>query len=69
VARRVTQINRTGPRAPGGRTDRPIGIATTPRPVPKAANANRAPWRARLRFGAALLAVLAGAALLTYLFS
>jgi hypothetical protein len=37
--------------------------------VPRAANSNRAPLRAKLRFGAALLAVLAGAALLTYLFS
>jgi hypothetical protein len=37
--------------------------------VPRAANSNRAPWRARLRFGAALVAVLAAAALLTYLFS
>jgi hypothetical protein len=40
-----------------------------PRQVPRAANANRAPLRAKLRTAAAILAVLAGAALLTYLFS
>jgi hypothetical protein len=37
--------------------------------VPRAANTNRAPLRAKLRSTAAILAVLAGAALLTYLFS
>jgi hypothetical protein len=40
-----------------------------PRQVPRAANTNRAPLRAKLRTAAATLAVLAGAALLTYLFS
>jgi hypothetical protein len=40
-----------------------------PRPVPRAANSNRAPLRAKLRTAAAIGAVLAAAALLTYLFS
>ena len=63
-----TRIDRTGPRA-SGRPGRPVGISTIPRPVPRAANTNRAPLRAKLRATAAILAVLAGAALLTYLFS
>jgi hypothetical protein len=37
--------------------------------VPRAANVNRPPLRARIRTAAAILAVLAGAALLTWLFS
>lgn len=68
MAKRGAQIDRTGPRAPG-RPGRPVGISTMPRPVPRAANANRAPLRAKLRTAAAILAVLAGAALLTWLFS
>jgi len=40
-----------------------------PRQVPRAANANRAPLRVKLRTAAAIAAVLAGAALLTWLFS
>ncbi|WP_342241301.1 hypothetical protein [Inquilinus sp. OTU3971] len=68
MAKRGTQVDRTGPRAPG-RPGRPVGVSTLPRPVPRAANANRAPLRAKLRTAAAILAVLAGAALLTYLFS
>ena len=68
MAKRGTQIDRTGPRAPG-RPGRPVGISTMPRPVPRAANANRAPLRAKLRTAAAILTVLAGAALLTWLFS
>ena len=69
MARRgSTQIDRTGPSATG-RPDRRVGISTTPRPVPRAANTNRAPLRVKLRTAAAILAVLAGAALLTYLFS
>jgi len=63
-----TRIDRTGPRAPG-RPGRPVGISTIPRAVPRAANTNRAPLRAKLRAAAAIVAVLAGAALLTYLFS
>jgi len=68
VAKRGAQIDRTGPRAPG-RPGRPIGISTMPRQVPRAANANRAPLRVKLRTAAAIAAVLAGAALLTWLFS
>lgn len=68
MARRGTQIDRTGPRATG-RPGRPVGISTIPRAVPRAANTNRAPLRAKLRAAAAIVAVLAGAALLTYLFS
>ncbi|WP_225766542.1 hypothetical protein [Inquilinus sp. Marseille-Q2685] len=68
MARRGTQIDRTGPRATG-RPGRPVGISTIPRPVPRAANTNRAPLRAKLRTAAAILAVLGGAALLTWLFS
>ncbi|WP_144445701.1 hypothetical protein [Inquilinus limosus] len=63
-----TRIDRTGPRATG-RPGRPVGISTIPRAVPRAANTNRAPLRAKLRAAAAIVAVLAGAALLTYLFS
>jgi hypothetical protein len=68
VAKRGTQADRTGPRAPG-RPGRPVGVSTLPRSVPRAANTNRAPLRAKLRTAAAILAVLAGAAFLTYLFS
>ncbi|MGK9235702.1 hypothetical protein KXS07_28575 [Inquilinus limosus] len=68
MANRGTQIDRTGPRATG-RPGRAVGISTMPRPVPRAANSNRPPLRAVLRSAAAILMVLAGAALLTYLFS
>lgn len=68
MAKRGAQIDRTGPRAPG-RPGRPVGISTMPRQVPRAANANRAPLRVKLRTAAAIAAVLAGAALLTWLFS
>ena len=68
MAKRGAQIDRTGPRAPG-RPGRLVGISTMPRQVPRAANANRAPLRVKLRTAAAIAAVLAGAALLTYLFS